>query len=376
MPREVDCLVVLGSTLTALAIVRNCHAIGLPCVVIDTKRGPATHTRLSDVIVLDSAGGGAVLEYVIEKASGKNSALVADSDGWLRWMMPRREALEAAYEKILHPPNAVLERCLNKSTFIRWCEENALPTPRLYDVQIGDSLESIDYPVLVRPRETRHGLVDDLPKAVEISDSTNLARLLTRYDDLDARANVCQSLLRPNVRQFSVGIACNELGAARIFVAEKVRPLAAMCGGGTYVIGSPDAEVAALAAGAAAALDIYGVAEIEIIKDMDSGEMYLIEVNPRPWVQYALAWRSGFDFLTFLLRPSAYDPGLEHHLGKRWLNFGDDLYVVFSRSEGLLKTKGITFFEYVWTVMRANVYSLWSCYDPSPWLASLKSRIF
>jgi len=375
MSREVQRLVVLGSTVTALAIVRNCYEMGLPCTLIDTQRDPATVSRLAEVRVLDSDDDEVVLATLEELASSGNSALIADRDRWLRWLVRHRDALEAQFQVILHPSNSVLETCLNKTLFIRWCEEKALPAPRLYEVGVGDDCTSVDFPVLVRPELTRHGSSDDLPKAIEISGPTELAALLERYKNLGAMPNICQSLLRPNVRQYSVGVVCDEKGANRVLVAEKARPTAAMCAGGTYVVASPDEHVKATVVETVSALGLFGIAEVEVLKDLDTNEMFLLEVNARPWVQYALAPDSGFDFLTFLLRSSAYDPGKEQHVGKRWLSFGDDLYVVFSRSEGLLKSKDITLVEYVRSAIGANVYSLWSWRDPSPWLASLKSRV-
>lgn len=375
MSREVQRLVVLGSTVTALAIVRSCHQRGLPCTLVDTRKDPATLTRLADVRVLSDHDDEAVLVALVKLASDENCALIADSDRWLRWLIQHRDTLGEVFQLILHPSNAVLETCLNKTRFIRWCKEKTFPAPEIYDVKTGDDYSSVEFPVLVRPELTRHGSTDDLPKAIEIADSTQLAALLKRYEELGATPNVCQSLLRPNVRQYSVGVACNETGGKRIFVAEKLRPAAAMCAGGTYVVASPDEQVASLVGDAAKKLGLFGIAEVEVMEDVDTGELFLLEVNARPWVQYALASSSGFDFLTFLLISGAYDPGLERYVGKRWLSFGDDLYVVFSRSEGLLKTKEITLVEYVWTVIRANVYSLWSFNDPLPWLASLKSRV-
>jgi len=332
-------------------------------------------SRLAEVRVLDSDDDEVVLAALEELASSGHSALIADSDRWLRWLMRHRDTLDAEFQLVLHPDNSVLEICLNKTRFVRWCKEKALPAPNLYDIENRGGLSGIKFPVLVRPELTRHGSADDLPKAIEIAHSTQLAALLKRYEKLGVTPNICQSLLRPNVRQYSVGVACNETGGKRILVAEKLRPAAAMCAGGTYVVASPDENVASLVADAVTELGLFGIAEVEVMEDVDTGELFLLEVNARPWVQYALALSSGFDFLTFLLISGAYDPGLERYVGKRWLSFGDDLYVVFSRSEGLLKTKEITLVEYVWTVIRANVYSLWSFNDPLPWLASLKSRV-
>lgn len=372
MSREVNRLIVLGSTVTALAIVRNSHQMRLPCVLIDTQSGPATLSRLAEVKVLDDDDDEAALAAVVRQASDTTSALIADSDRWLRWIMRHRDALEAKFHLVLHPPNSVLEICINKTQFIRWCKEKALPAPNLFDIYDKRVFSSIEFPVLVRPELTRHGVDEDLPKALEVSTASQLSVLLERYVELGVAPNVCQSLLRPNVEQYSVGVACNDKGANRVFVAKKLRPAAESCAGGTYVVASPDEQVASLVVDAVQALDLYGIAEIEVLKDVDTGELYLLEVNARPWVQYALAVHSGFDFLRFLIRSNSYDFGSETQYGKRWLSFADDLYTVFSRSEGMLASRKIGFWEYLRTLMSANVFSLWNWRDPMPYLVSMR----
>ncbi len=41
--------------ITALAIARECRAMGLPCVLFATSAGPATHSRIPEVHLLESA---------------------------------------------------------------------------------------------------------------------------------------------------------------------------------------------------------------------------------------------------------------------------------------------------------------------------------
>ena len=374
MSREVQRLVVLGSTVTALAIVRSCHQRGLPCTLVDTRKDPATLTRLADVRVLSDHDDEAVLVALVKLASDENCALIADSDRWLRWLIQHRDTLGEVFQLILHPSNAVLETCLNKTRFIRWCKEKTFPAPEIYDVKTGDDYSSVEFPVLVRPELTRHGSTDDLPKAIEIADSTQLAALLKRYEELGATPNVCQSLLRPNVRQYSVGVACNETGGKRIFVAEKLRPAAAMCAGGTYVVASPDEQVASLVGDAAKKLGLFGIAEVEVIKDVDTSELFLLEVNARPWVQYGLATRSGFDLLGFLLQPDRYDSYSECAKGRKWINFSDDLYAVFSRSEGMLVNKEISLLGYINSVITSSAFAFWALRDPKPSLVTTYRR--
>ncbi len=303
MTGSTERLIILGSTITALAIARECRAMGLPCVLFATSAGPATHSRIPEVHLLESATDEEVLERLLSVAKETRSALIADSDSWLRWIMQHRDILQSVFGNILHPANEVLEVCLNKSRFIQWCVSKRIPAPTLYEATPGQNRTDMEYPVLLRPQTTRHGADDNLPKAKEISSDEDLDRLLERYRQHHVTATICQSLIRPNVLQYSVAVARNESGDTRVFVAQKIRPSAEKCAGGTYVIASPDTAVAELSIAAATALGLFGVAEIEIIKYTDTEDMFLIEINPRPWAQFALAWQSGFRFFDLPVGP-------------------------------------------------------------------------
>jgi predicted ATP-grasp superfamily ATP-dependent carboligase len=370
MRPAVDRLVILGSSLTSLSLVRHCAYLGLKCVVIDTMPGPACYSNIPRVVLLDTVLDQAILEKVVLAAEGVKSALIADSDEWLRWITRHRHALQAAFKTILHGNSDTLDTCLDKSRFLAWCAEKGLPAPKLFRVS-RTNMAGVSFPVMVRPQVTRHRMTDDLPKARQVLSSVELSDLLRRFDEQGAVATVSESLLRTNVVQLSVGLARNINGDVKALVAEKMRPSAHWCSGGTYVITKPDVKATELAVAAATALSIFGIAEIEIIKDLDSGSMYLIEVNPRPWVQYSLSWKSGFDFLTFLLDPDSYDSSKERTQGKRWLSLRDDLYVAFAKSGGMVRSGKIGVCLYALSILRANVFPLWNFRDPKPWRSSM-----
>ena len=60
-------------------------------------------------------------------------------------------------------------------------------------------------------------------------------------------------------------------------------------------------RVEQLARNAIERLDYFGIGEAEILRDKQTGEDYLIEINARPWLQYALAPASNHDFLGLVL---------------------------------------------------------------------------
>lgn len=368
-------LIVLGSSITALALVRNCNAIGIECYLLDTKKGPATLSKFPEVEIFDQYDADLVLERVRSLARSAPSALVSDSDFWLRWIMKFRSQLVDDLVDILHPANDAMHTCLDKSRFLRWCAETAISAPKLYSIDSLEGMVDSDFPMLVRPEETRHGTGSEIPKALEVSNARQLLSLLEQYESQGVIPSVSESLLPRRLKQFSVGVARRSSGDTRVFVAEKVRPDASECAGGTYVVSVYDLGVATFARSICEAANLYGIAEIEILQDLDTGEMFVIEINPRPWVQYSLARLAGFDLLNFMLDPASDQQPPDTRSERSWLSFMDDLFVVMSRSQGMLRDNRVGLIEYLRSILRPNVHAVWSWRDPKPSLVGWIRRL-
>jgi predicted ATP-grasp superfamily ATP-dependent carboligase len=369
-PRQ---LVVLGSDVTALAVVRGASRLGLSPVVVDTQRGIATTSRLARMEVHTDAQPTELVPLIRDLAAGSSSALLATSDVWLRTLVEQRAELASTGAQILHPRNASLEICLDKRRFAAWCKANGLPTPRVYEVPADAGAEAcrdIAFPVLVRPSSTLHDkILRGAPKAVEVRCPEELNRCLDGFRHAGVVPVVAESLLGRKLQQFSVGLARTGGGKMATVVTRKLRPPPELCGVGSLVETSDQPEVECLAERVATALDYVGIAEVEVLRDEASGELFLIEVNARPWLQFAVAAATHRDLLAFLLRgPVPSSNALERRKTPRsavWIDFSNDLRVCFG-AKGLIPTGRLTVSSYVRSVARANVFARWSVRDPRP----------
>jgi len=70
-----------------------------------------------------------------------------------------------------------------------------------------------------------------------------------------------------------------------------------------------------LAVRALEALDYLGVAEVEILFEPISARANLVEINARPWLQFALPHACGYDLLGHALgrAPAAAAPTTRNH---------------------------------------------------------------
>lgn len=344
-------LIVLGSDITALAVVRSAYHLGVSSIVVDNRPGVATASRLAHADVHAALRTTELVPRIRELAERAPSSLLATNDVWLRAIVAHRAELSVSGMDILHPDNARLEICLDKSRFATWCEQNWLPAPRPYGVPTALSAE-VDRGVLPPGRE-------------------------------GAMPVVGESLLGRRLQQFSVGAAVSA-PAMMTVVARRLRPLPDACAIGSLVEATEQPDVERLAERALLALDYHGIAEVEVLRDEDSGEVFLIEVNARPWAQFAIAAARGRDLLAFVLeRRASARSSPTAHIRQRavWLDFGNDFRVCFG-THGLVRTGRLGLWAYLRSIARANVFARWSLSDPLPaWryfcgaLRSVLSRI-
>jgi predicted ATP-grasp superfamily ATP-dependent carboligase len=364
-------LLVLGSDVTALAVVRSAYHLGVTSVVVDNRAGIATASRLAHADVHEALRTAELVPRIRELAERAPSALLATSDVWLREVVAHRAELSVSGMDILHPDNARLEICLDKARFATWCEQNWLPAPRPYDLldDLSPVVErAVEFPVLVRPAETEHTrLVATAPKAVEVRCAEDLAQCLDGYRRAGAVPVVGESLLGRRLQQFSVGAAVSAPGMMTV-VTRKLRPPPDACAVGSLVEATEQPDVERLAQRALLALDYHGIAEVEILRDEDSGEVFLIEVNARPWQQFAIAAARGRDLIAFALERRACarsSPTTRVDQRAVWLDFRHDLHVCFGGC-GLVRAGRLGLWAYLRSIARANVFARWALGDPLP----------
>jgi predicted ATP-grasp superfamily ATP-dependent carboligase len=337
--------------------------------MVDSARGPAAGSGMAEFRLLASSQFHALAAAVRDLIGNDDIAVIADSDRWLRFVQSHRDALAAQRWHVLHPSVEALEICLNKSAFLQWCASHSLAAPVLHDPASLNPDDLSLYPVLLRPERTRHDGSSGLPKAIQARNPEELKYWLERYGQAGVQPNVCQSLLRAGLRQYSVGAARDRAGRVLTFLAEKVRPEAERCAGGTFVAPAQRDGVEELAARALHALAFFGVAEVEVLFDEQTRRGYLVEINARPWLQHGLPYVCGVDLLGHALGQPVHRPARDRS-SHAWLYFGSDLYACFSRSTGVVTKGKLSVWGYLRSLLRADVYALWDWRDPRPSLQS------
>lgn len=367
-------LVVLGNTLTALAVVRDARNRGLNPILVDKSWGIACHTRRAHLYMLDpSHTEQEQLAHVLELGANKQNYLIATGDSWLRFIVRHRTALDGAFARVLHADNEALEICLNKTRFAQWCHDNDVPAPAAWFPGKEARPAELKLPLFLRPADTLHDRpVPGIPKAVQVTSEADLAAWLRRYAEASVEPLVTESLLGQPLVQYSIAVARH--GDRRLsFVAEKVRPAPEACSVGTYVRITEAPAIEASVLDTLNKLDYFGIAEAEVLYAPRTRRHVLIEINARPWLQYALAPAIGLDFLNVLA--GSEPPGSRRQHRAAWLNWRDDLYVCWSRSTGAVRKRQISLLTYLRSLLSANVFPIYSSADPAPTFARWSRRL-
>lgn len=359
-----DCLVILGSSLTGLALIRDSYKLKIAPVLVDTFDEIAMSSRLAEKYLVSSTSN--LIELFSKICTNKDTWLIATSDSWLQYIVENREQLETYFSRILHPSNSSIETCLDKHSFLKLCNRLGVLTPKLVNSKlIRSNSSAFKYPLLIRPITTPRNGKRLVPKAVEVNNREEATHWLDLYSKVGQDALITESLLDRSLEQLSVGISRDGKNICS-FTALKRRPLPRMCSVGSYVESIIDPGADCLAKTIIEALDYQGIAEVEILKDKLSNEYFLIEVNARPWAQYSLGPALGFSFLNFLIdQGSCKNNHVQMHCGC-WIDFTADAYCCLSRTIGHVRKGEVSWFSWFRELIRVRNFAYFRIYDPLP----------
>jgi len=366
-------LVILGGSVTGLAVLRHAARKGFEPILVSEPQEVAAFSRFGIKLVSHPDDDSQTLRKLRQLSLSAGSGLIATSDAWLDFIRRNDHALREQFGNVLHPGSDALDICLDKLRFSAWCSEQNIPTPAGYEVAEAEQLEVSAYPLMVRPLKNWQD-EKAADKAMEIQTPDQLQARLSDLRRLGGDVVITQSLLNRELEQVSIGFARRGASVVSMVLAKR-RPTAGACACGSFVERVSEPRVQELGERVAVALDFYGIGEVEILRDRDSGECFVIEVNARPWLQFGLVSTVATDWLTFLLRPDAYKKEEDTGQSGGWLSFSDDFYHCFSRSIGDVTHGRIGVWAYLVSFLRVRAFSVWAADDVRPMLCMLRRSL-
>lgn len=293
-----------------LALIQSLGRQGIPVYALDTKKSIGTRSKYAQYVqVADPLDNERLfIDQLIElskKVKGK-PLLLPTNDQWSE-AISRHKNLLSEYCVVSASDISVTELLLDKEKFAYWCMKNNVTVPKVYSIeQLSNKNFNVDYPIAIKANARRRS-----------SDGLNSKEWASKADYL--RFNICNSpsdinkyiaiAKNNNIPVFlqqlvsgrsdsmrTIGVFSNAGNVKGILYGHKVRGYPSQFGDCIVGEANPVPDWARkLVTFVCKELNYTGIAEFEIMIDIDSGEKYLIEINPRSWSWVGVAPHAGVD---------------------------------------------------------------------------------
>jgi D-aspartate ligase len=371
--------VVIGGDYQGLAIVRSLGRRGVDVVVLDDELSVSRHSRYTSaqVRVADLRTDDATVSALLGLADRYGL------DGWV--VFPTREETVAALSR--HRDQLLTRYRVPTATWevIKWAwdkrntyaraAELGIPTPRTWTLRGLGEAEAIDGdpPFVIKPAIKEHFLYTTRVKAWRADTRAQLSARVREATDLIGAGEVIVQELIPGSGEDQLAYCAfyKDGRAVARMAARRLRQHPPEFGrASTYVRTISDSSLDEPSERFLRSIGYYGLVELEYKHDRRDGRTKLLDVNPRTWGYHSLGQRAGVDFPFALYADQVGVPGPGGGVaapGVTWIRLVTDVPTAAAELVG----GRLDLREYLGTLARFDVESVFSREDPLPGLAEL-----
>jgi D-aspartate ligase len=361
-----------------LGVVRSLGRRGIPVCVIDDERSIAkySHYATHAVRVDNLRDQRQTVDVVLDV--GKRFGL----DGWV--LYPTREETVAAFAH----HREVLSRQYRVPTpdweTVRWAWDKrntyalaaklGVPSPRTWYPRGIDGLAGIDAepPFVLKPAIKEHFIYITKKKAWRANTRAELAELFQLASTLVPADELMVQELIPGggSQQYAYCAFFKDGRAVGRMMARRLRQHPPMFGkASTYVETVDINELESTSSRLLAAINYYGLVELEYKLDARDGCYKLLDFNARTWGYHSLGASAGVDFPYLLYKDQIGQPVEQCRAtpGVRWVRLLTDLPTALLE----LRRGRLDWRAYVGSLRAADVEAVFSRDDPVPGLVEI-----
>ncbi len=292
------------------------------------------HTRYADerYIGLDSHDQG-YAEYMLDFLVKHHfDVLIPTSDAAAEFMSFHKDELRRM-TGVLMPSKETFMKAYDKNSLMHICQEHGFPHPKTidlngWDVSAGkvyanyEELKNFPYPGLIKPNLTSGGRGMTLVSSYE--------ELVAAYPDIQAKYGEChlQQFIREGGKQIKVQIMTDQEGNpvySSIIWKQRYYPVNGGSSCCNITVDNP--QIAAVCGNVLKKIGWIGFADFDLIENPDTGQLLIMEINPRIPACIRSAFKSGMDYATMIVDETLGLPLREYHYepGKRLRHLGFDV---------------------------------------------------
>lgn len=318
-------LILDGGAAHAMAIAECLKKSGYKVAVIcNDKNEYGYHTKFADERFLgEDSHKPDYAEFMLNfLKEHKFDVLIPTSDTSAEFMSFHKEELKQL-TGVLMPERKVFEKGYDKNKLMAVCREKGFPHPYtidLYGVEnFLDTLKEFPFPALLKPNLTSGGRGMTLVNSVE--------ELIDVYPSIHEQYGEChlQQFIKAGGKQIKVQVMTDRVGVpvySSVIWKQRFYPVNGGSSCCNITIENP--EIAKVCGNVLKAIGWVGFADFDLIENPVTGELLIMEINPRIPACVRSAFKSGMDFATMIadttvgapLRNYNYTPGKRlRHLG-------------------------------------------------------------
>ncbi len=374
--------VIIGlDSMQGLQVARILAGHGVP--VVGVSRGDshyANRTNSCGRVLVTNTGTERLVATLLELRPDLvgSPVLIPCQDKNVLVVSEHRETLEAAGYTIVLPPDEVVRRLADKSTFAAYAASIGLRIPPSYRVadrtELEGILDELVYPAVLKPaHRSRAWLKHTRAKAIRAESADELRAVYDRVGDWVPELVVQQWVEGPESNLYSFNGYYDRNSELLVgFTARKLRQYPPGVGQSCYGEEVRADELVEAAELLFRSAGMVGLAYLEMKRDERTGEFFAIEPNiGRPTGRSAIAEAGGV-----ALHYTAYcdAAGLplppnrtQTYTGARWIHLLRDMQT----SAHYLRSGQLTVRQWLSSLRGRKAYAVFSLRDPRPFLGAI-----
>jgi len=372
--------IVLGADYRGLGIVRSLGRRGIPVwVAYQGRRGVSNFSRYTTHSIREPAGKDErrldFLHDLVARHELGGWVLFATSDGATAFCARNRDELTTQL-LLTTPPWDLLRWAHDKRLTRELAMRAGVGSPRLWADPSDLAAADDAFPVIVKPaiRTAVNALTRD--KAWRADDADELAHLYADACKLMPADDVMIQELIPGDGTYQLSYATLAAAGEPIatVVARRTRQYPMDFGrASTFVESIDDEQVASHGARLVAEMGYTGLIEIEFKRDAASGELNLLDINPRVWGWHTLGRAAGVDFpwLAWRFAQGERIAPVRAPSGVRWIWAAADVPIAVRE----LRARRLGLREYVGSFRRPLDLATLAWDDPLPGLVEIPLQV-
>jgi len=367
----IDSVFILGNHIQALGLARLAKKINLKVSLFNDHVVSITRYSNACQHFYLFRNKEELLHLLQDLGGKKRTLLLATNDSLIDFLSSNYKKLSKSYYLSIPNPE-IVEICYNKRATYRKALELKIPIPESHFPDTLEDIlqlsEAVRFPVILKPAVmhtfhkvtgkkallcmTKDELIKNYKKIIAIIPPTEVilqeylkggAKTLYSFGSFAANGEVYSSLSANRTRQNPMDFGNSTC----------------------YAITVSEPAFENIASKFIKSINYFGMSEVEFMKDPETGEFKMLEINPRAWKWHSIANRLNINFLKLMvdyLDGKEIEPEHKNKTGVAWIERLTDTYIALNE----MFHKRFTFKEYLKSLQVPKENAVWSLNDPLP----------